>query len=62
MQLVYRGISYQSTSTELASFKQEINGKYQEITCQLQKVKGRTLSGIFVLKYLGSEFIKVVKH
>ena len=62
MQLIYRGVSYQSTSTESTTVKQGINGKYRGIPCQLQKVKDRTISGIFVLKYRGSEFIKVLNH
>ena len=62
MQMIYRGISYQSTSTDLATVKREINGKYRGVPYQLSKPKDKKSAGIFVLKYRGLEFIKVLNH
>ncbi|MCU0532511.1 MAG: DUF4278 domain-containing protein [Hydrococcus sp. Prado102] len=58
MQLSYRGISYQSTSTNLATVKPEINGKYRGIPYQRQ-IKDATVKDIKVLKYRGLDYIKV---
>lgn len=61
MQLVYRGISYQSTSTPLAIKKQEFNGKYRGIPAQIRKIKDAMIKNIYVLKYRGVDYIKVLK-
>lgn len=62
MQLIYRSISYQSNAKDLASVKPKPEVMYRGISYQLSKVKNRKISGIFVLKYRGSEFIKVLNH
>ena len=62
MQLVYRGISYQTISMHLAASKQVINGKYRGISAQIhkRKVKNVAIKGIYVLKYRGIDYIKIL--
>ena len=61
MQLVYRGISYQSISTHLAAIK-IINGKYRGISYQIGKckVKNAAIKDIHALKYRGIDYIKIL--
>ena len=62
MQLVYRGIPYQTTATDSATPKQAIDGKYRGISYQMpkHKVKNVAIQGIHVLKYRGIEYIKIL--
>jgi Domain of unknown function (DUF4278) len=60
MQLSYRGISYQSTSTPLATVQREINGKYRGISYQIREIKDAIVKDIYVLKYRGVDYIKVL--
>ena len=50
MQLIYRGIAYQSITADLPSVKQKTNIKYREI------------ADIRVLKYRGVDFIKILNY
>lgn len=61
MHLIYRGISYLSSSLELTEIKQS-NNKNRDILCQPQKAKLRAIASISVLKYRGIEYIKVLTH
>ncbi|MEM7760826.1 MAG: DUF4278 domain-containing protein [Cyanobacteria bacterium P01_A01_bin.40] len=62
MQLMYRGISYQSTSIDIANFEQKTNSKYGKTFSQQQKAKVRTITDISVLKYRSTEYIKIINH
>jgi Domain of unknown function (DUF4278) len=62
MQLVYRGISYQSTSTDLAIVQQEMNGKYRGIPYRISEVKETMIQAILVMKYRGVEYIKILSR
>lgn len=61
MQLVYRGISYQSISTHLAAIK-VFNGKYRGISYQIGKCKAKNVAvkDIYVLKYRGIDYFKIL--
>ena len=60
MQLVYRGIFYQSISTHLAAIK-VFNGKYRG-SAQIRnyKAKNAVIKDIYVLKYRGIDYIKIL--
>lgn len=62
MQLVYRGISYQTTTTDSTTSKQAIDGKYRGISYQISKhkVENVAIKGIHVLKYRGIDYIKIL--
>ena len=62
MQFIYRGIAYQSITTDLASAKQQANLKYRGISYQLPKAKNKKIADIRVLKYRGIDFIKILTH
>lgn len=61
MQLVYRGISYQTTVTDSATSK-VIDGKYRGISYQIRKHKVENVAtkSIHVLKYRGIDYIKIL--
>ncbi|MGF1482225.1 MAG: DUF4278 domain-containing protein [Cyanophyceae cyanobacterium] len=59
MQLIYRGISYQSNLTRSATDK-TINGKYRGVSYQIGKTRNATLKNGFTLKYRGREYIKLL--
>lgn len=50
MQLIYRGIAYQSIAADLANAQQQTNIKYRKI------------ADIRVLKYRGVDFIKILNY
>lgn len=62
MQLVYRGISYQLNSINLATIEQNTNVKYRGVTYQRSGVKNKKIADICVLKYRGVESIKTLSH
>ena len=55
MQLVYRGISYQTNSTQSSTSKQEVNGQYRGISYQIRKINNAKIKNICVLKYRGAD-------
>ena len=59
---MYRGISYQSTSTDIANVEQKTNSKYGKAFSQQDKARARTITDIVVLKYRGIELIKIINH
>lgn len=62
MQLIYRGISYQTTATDSATSKQAIDGKYRGISYQIptHKIENIATKSIHVLKYRGIDYIKIL--
>ena len=62
MQLVYRGISYQTLSMPVAVVQQVINGKHRGIPYQIRKRKiaNAAIKGVYVLKYRGTDYIKTL--
>lgn len=62
MQLIYRGVSYQSITPELVDAKQQPNLKYRGISYQIPKAKNQNIADIHVLKYRGIDFVKVLNH
>ena len=61
MQLVYRGISYQSTSTDSAIVQREIHAKYRGNSYRIDKVNGMSIQAISVMKYRGVEYLNILK-
>lgn len=62
MQLTYRGISYQSNFTNLATIEQKIDVKYRGVTYQRLELKDKKVADVCVLKYRGVELIKVLSY
>ena len=62
MQLTYRGISYQSNFTNLATIEQKTDIKYRGVTYQLSGFKNKKIVDVCVLKYRGIESIKILSH
>jgi hypothetical protein len=60
MKLVYRGLSYQATSSHLESINPELNGKYRGIDYQIGEVKNTAIKNICVLRYRGVDYIKIL--
>ena len=62
MQLVYRGISYQTPSIHIAADQQKINGKYRGIPYQnqIKRKKSAAISSVYALKYRGIDYIKTL--
>ena len=62
MQLTYRGISYQSNTTNLATIEQKIDVKYRGVTYQRSELKNKKIADDCVLKYRDIESIKILNH
>ena len=61
MQLIYRGIAYQSI-TAVASAKQQTNLPDRETFARLPKAENYKIADIRVLKYRGIDFIKILNY